>query len=93
MKKFIIKTKGPLLPGSISIANAKCGNSSCRCQHNKKYVHGPYYRWTGFIAGRRTTKTLPEKIAKECLKRIGNYKSFIKQYDQIMNDALKFLFP
>lgn len=92
MKKFIIKTKGPILPGSISTAHAKCGNPSCRCQHDKK-PHGPYYRWTGFWAGRRTTKTLPEKTSKECLKRIKNYKSFIKQYDQIMNDALKFLFP
>src|SRR6516162_6677073 len=29
-----------------------------------------YYRWTGWINGKATTKTISEEIARECQKRI-----------------------
>jgi hypothetical protein len=75
--------------GSISEAYAKCGNKNCRCQTNKKYLHGPYYRWTGFIKGKRTTKTLTETQMKECLIRIKNFKLFQNKIDELINESIK----
>jgi hypothetical protein len=44
-----------------------------------KYLHGPYYRWTGWINGRLTTKSISEDIARECRKRIENCRELQKK--------------
>src|SRR5262249_20286093 len=44
--------------------------ADCRCRLDRKYQHGPYYRWTGWINGKPTTKTITEEVARECQKRI-----------------------
>jgi len=51
-------------------------------------LHGPYYRWTGWINGRPTTKTLSEELARECQGRIENYKELQKRIGQAVADAL-----
>lgn len=74
-KKEKILFEGPVLPGSVSQAMAKCGNKECRCNRKSKpQLHGPYYRWTGFLNGKRTTVTLTEEEANECLRRIENFR-------------------
>ena len=55
---------------------------------NPKYLHGPYYRWTGWINGKPTTKTISEEIARECQKRIANYKELQKKIDKTVANAL-----
>lgn len=88
MKKIMIKTSGPILYGTISTARSTCGNPSCRCHKSIKYRHGPYYRWTGLINGKPTTKTLTKEVAKECQRRIKNYKAFQKQLKKILSAAI-----
>lgn len=73
MKKATLK-KTLILNGSISTATAKCGNLNCRCQQNKKFWHGPYYRWTGKLNGKRTTVTLSEAQLKQCMEAMKNYQ-------------------
>jgi hypothetical protein len=87
-KKIVIIATGPILPGTISIAYAKCGKTTCRCRQDSKYLHGPYYRWTGWINGKPTTKTVSEEVARECQKRIENYKELQKKIDKTVVDAL-----
>jgi hypothetical protein len=79
----------PLLPGSLSTAHSTCGKPNCACKAKPPKLHGPYYRWTGFLEGKRTTKTLTHREARECRKRIGNYRALEKQINRLVRQALK----
>lgn len=83
-----LKFDGPILPGSISTAWSKCGKPVCACKDRMPSLHGPYYRWTGFVAGRRTTRTISETAAAECKRRIMNYRNMQKLLDALLRDAL-----
>ena len=86
--KILIKINAPILTGSISTASSRCGKTRCACKDKEPKLHGPYYRWTGVINGKRTTKTISKEVAHECQKRIDQYKKFKKQIDEIMKNAL-----
>ena len=86
--KITIVAEGPILPGSISTAASQCGKSNCACKASPPKLHGPYYRWTGFIKGKRTTKTVSQRVAEECERRIKNYRDLQAKLDQILEDAL-----
>jgi len=79
----------PLLPGSLSTARSTCGKPNCACKAKPPKLHGPYYRWTGFLEGKRTTKTITATQARECRKRIGNYRALEKQINRLVRQALK----
>jgi len=83
-----IKTAGPVLPGSVTSAMAKCGKSTCICQTDAEKRHGPYYRWTGVIDGRRTTVTITEQESNECRKRIKNWKRLQQELTLIVEKAM-----
>ena len=87
-RKITITSPGPILPGTISTTHAKCGKPTCRCREDPKDLHGPYYRWTGWINGKATTKTISEEIARECQKRIENYKELQKKINETVANAL-----
>lgn len=76
------------MPGSISTARSQCGKAHCVCKADPPKLHGIYYRWTGVIDGKRTTKTISKDVAKECERRIENYRALLKKLDQILDDAL-----
>jgi hypothetical protein len=50
---------------------------------------GPYYRWTGFLEGKRTTKTLTPQEARECRRRIAHHRALEKQIHQLIRRALQ----
>jgi hypothetical protein len=56
-----IRAQGPILPGSLSTAKSQCGKPNCACKTSPAKLHGTYHRWTGFIAGKRTTKTISKQ--------------------------------
>jgi len=87
-QKVTVTSPGPILPGTVSIAHAKCGKATCRCRQDPKYLHGPYYRWTGWINGKPTMKTITEEVARECQKRIENYRELQKKIEETVADAL-----
>lgn len=78
----------PLLPGSISTASSTCGKPNCACKHKPPKLHGVYYRWTGFLDGKRTTKTLSKELAQECGRRIKNYRRLQRQLEKILAQSL-----
>ncbi|MGK5086914.1 DUF6788 family protein [Bdellovibrionota bacterium FG-2] len=86
--KIQIEVDGPILYGAISTAVAKCGTQSCRCHYDSDALHGPYYRWTGTINGKRTTKTISKEIAYECELRIANYRKLQQQLDRLLKEAI-----
>ena len=83
-----LRAQGPILPGSLSTAKSQCGKPNCACKTNPAKLHGTYYRWTGFIAGKRTTKTISKQQAEECERRIKNYHALQRQLEHILEDAL-----
>ena len=87
-KKIILEIATPLLPGSISTAASTCGKPNCACKGSPPKLHGLYYRWTGFLRGKRTTKTLSREVAKECQRRIKNYRRLQRQIEKLVAQAL-----
>jgi len=83
-----LKVNWPILPGSISTAASTCGKLNCVCKARPPKLHGLYYRWTGFLAGKRTTKTLTPDQARECQRRIKNYRTLQQQIDKLVAKAL-----
>ena len=86
-KNKIITLEWPMLHGAISTAMAKCGKKNCKCRKDPKFLHGPYYRWTGRLDGKLTTKTITEEIAKECKIRIKRYQRLQKKIDKLLKEG------
>jgi hypothetical protein len=87
MKKTI-EFEWPILPGSISTARSRCGKAPCACKLRSPRLHGIYYRWTGFIGGKRTTKTISKEVAQECLRGIRNYRRLQRGIEALLRKAL-----
>ena len=87
-KIILLEIPLPLLPGSISTAWSTCGKPHCACKKKPPKLHGVYYRWTGFLDGKRTTKTLSKEEAQECQRRIKNYRRLQRQIERILAQAL-----
>lgn len=83
-----IEVSWPILNGSVSTAVAKCGQDNCHCHTDKTAMHGPYYRWIGNINGKKTTKTVTRKTAKECRRRIRNYLHLQTVIAQLLDEAI-----
>jgi hypothetical protein len=83
-----VRIEMPILPGSVSTAASTCGKPHCACKARPPKLHGLYYRWTGFLEGKRTTKTLSKEVAEECQRRIDNYRKFQRQVEKILARAL-----
>ena len=88
-QRIAISVPGPVLPGTISTAMAKCGKKNCRCWTDTEYLHGPYYRWTGAIDGKQTTVTLTKNEADECSRRIERWKKLQRKLALIVTEALE----
>ena len=87
--KITISAPGPVLPGSVTTAVARCGKDNCACKAKHPKLHGPYFRWTGIINGKRTTKTISAEVAAECRKRIDNYRRLTDKLHSVIEHALE----
>ncbi len=79
---------GPVLPGSVSTAWSRCGKANCACKGKPPRLHGAYYRWTGFIDGTRTTKTISRETAQECQRRIQNFRLLQRKIERLVRESL-----
>ena len=88
--QIYLKVAGPILSGSVSVAKSRCGKLNCICRARKNpKLHGPFYRWTGVIDGKRTTKTISKGEARECELRIKNYRKMQEKIDEILENAIE----
>jgi hypothetical protein len=84
-----LRVDWPILPGSISTAKSQCGKDGCACKNKRApALHGVYYRWTGFIGGKRTTKTVSKEVALECKRRIKNYRKLRKEMKRLLREGI-----
>ncbi len=88
-KKQYIAFDGPVLPGSVSTARSQCGKPNCACKATPPRLHGTYYRWTGIIDGKRTTKTISRQTAIECQRRIKKFRKLQCEIDRLARAALR----
>lgn len=88
-KNIALQVTLPMLPGSVSTARSTCGKPNCACKQTPAKLHGTYYRWTGVIEGKRTTKTISPSQADECQKRIRNYRALQKHVGKLLKQSLK----
>jgi hypothetical protein len=88
-KPVQIEVKLPILPGSVSTARSTCGKAQCACHQDPDKRHGVYYRWTGVLEGKRTTKTISQEEARECEARIKNYRELQKTISDLIRQSLK----
>jgi len=51
-------------------------------------LHGNYYRWTGFVGGKRTTKTISKEMAWECIRCIRSYRRSQRDLATLLRKAL-----
>jgi hypothetical protein len=47
-----------------------------------------YYRWTGCIGGKRTTKTIQREAALECQRRIKKLRNLQKKMKKLLRESL-----
>jgi hypothetical protein len=87
--KFRLEFDGPIMQGTISKTMLPCGKPNCACKGKRPKLHGPYFRWTGLINGKRTSRTISEKAAKECERRIENYRKVQKKLDEFLKMGLE----
>ena len=87
-KKKVINFDWPIIDGSVSTAYAKCGQKNCRCHTDPKAMHGPYYRWIGNVHGKKTTRTIEPKLAKEIRQWMKNYEQLQLQVAELIKEVL-----
>lgn len=78
----------PILPGSVSTVRSRCGKPKCICKGQSPRLHGDYHRWTGFIDGKRTTKTISPEMAIECKRRIRIFRKLQKRIATLVRKSL-----
>jgi hypothetical protein len=86
--KRSITFEWPVLPGSVSTARSRCGKLNCACKGRPPRLHGAYYRWTGFLGGKRTTKTISRETALECQRRIQNFRKLQREIERLVRASL-----
>ena len=84
-----IEVKLPILPGSVSTARSTCGKPQCACHQDPDKRHGVYYRWTGVLEGKRTTKTISRAEALACEASIKNHRKLQKTISDLIRQSLK----
>jgi hypothetical protein len=69
---------GPLCSGKLSERYIPCGKKNCRCKDSENpQLHGPYYTWVRYIAGKQINRTLCPGPELEMVKvGIENYARF-----------------
>jgi hypothetical protein len=88
-KTLWLRLDWPLLPGCISKVYSRCGQRRCACKGKPPKLHGPYYRWTGLVAGKPTTVTLREAEARECQRRIQRYRRLQQRLQSSVLQAMR----
>jgi hypothetical protein len=52
-----------------------------------KALHGPYYRWTGKLNGKITTRTISAEEAKECERWTRNYQKLLAEIEKLLEES------
>lgn len=58
--------------GSLVRRYTRCGNPRCRCRAEPPKLHGPYWQWSGKLAGKTVSRRLSSTEAERYSEWIAN---------------------
>jgi hypothetical protein len=87
-KKTKIEFFSPILQGRVEKTFLPCGKKNCACKNDRSKLHGPYYRWTGYIDGKQTSRTLSKEEAEQCQTWIENYRALQEKIAELLKTSL-----
>lgn len=85
---------GFIQPGSVVLRHTYCQTPGCRCQADPPQLHGPYWQWTRYDAGRTITRRLTARQAALYQEWIANRRrltEIIAQMEKISQQAAELL--
>jgi hypothetical protein len=88
-KKAKIEYISPILQGRVEKTFLPCGKKNCICKTDRSKLHGPYYRWTGMIGGKQTSRTISKEEAELCQTWIENYRSLQEKIAELLQNSLE----
>jgi hypothetical protein len=72
----LLASPRPMRRGSMSERSMKCGHKECRCQHDPKARHGPYYSLTRMEKGKTQSRYLNSDQAVLARQQIDAGQAF-----------------
>ncbi len=85
---------GFIQPGSVVLRHTACRTPGCHCQADPPQLHGPYWQWTRYDAGRTVTRRLTARQAALYREWIANRRrltEIIAQMEKISQQAAELL--
>ncbi len=85
---------GFIQPGSVVLRHTYCQTPGCRCQADPPQLHGPYWQWTRYDAGRTITRRLTARQAALYQEWIANRRrltEIVAQMERISQQAAELL--
>ena len=85
---------GFIQPGSVVLRYTSCRTPGCHCQADPPQLHGPYWQWTRYDAGRTITRRLTVRQAALYQEWIANRRRLsriIAQMEKISEQAAELL--
>ncbi len=85
---------GFIQPGSVVLRHTACRTPGCHCQADPPQLHGPYWQWTRYDAGRTITRRLTARQAALYQDWIANRRrlsGIIAQMEKISEQAAQLL--
>lgn len=76
----------PMRRGSVSERYMKCGQKQCRCQHDPKARHGPYFSLTRVEGGKTRSHYLSAEqaaLAREQVEAGQEFRKRVERYWQV----------
>ena len=85
---------GFIQPGSVVQRHTYCQTPRCRCQADPPQLHGPYWQWTRYAAGRTITRRLTARQAALYQEWISNRRrlaEIVAQMEKLSEQAAELL--
>ncbi len=78
---------GFIQPGSVVRRHTACRTPGCHCQADPPQLHGPYWQWTRYDAGRTITRRLTARQAGLYQEWIANRRSLSRLIAQMEKNS------
>lgn len=81
----------PIKKGSLYQTYTHCGSPGCRCHRDPEARHGPYWYWTGRVAGKNLCRQVTGRTLQLYRRYAANYqalKETLRLLEQLSDEIL-----
>jgi hypothetical protein len=68
--------------GTLNRRFKRCGKKACRCRHEEKARHGPYYEWGRLEGGKLVQRTVTPTQARRIVQGLRSARSIRRRLRQ-----------